>query len=98
MSSLIWLLLIYSVPSEPSRKRASVWREVKKAGALYLRDGVCILPQRPDTLAAFRRIAAMVEDFQGQVTLVDRAYLSAERGAAVITALRTAREDEYREV
>ena len=34
-----WLLLIYTVPSQPSRKRAAVWRDVKKAGAVYLRDG-----------------------------------------------------------
>jgi hypothetical protein len=98
VSSLTWLLLIYTVPSDPSRKRASVWREVKKVGALYLRDGVCILPQRPDTLAAFRRITTMIEDFQGQVTLVDRAYLSAERAAEVIASLRAAREEEYGEV
>jgi hypothetical protein len=31
-----------------------VWREVKKLGALYLRDGVCILPERAETIAAAR--------------------------------------------
>jgi hypothetical protein len=98
MSSLTWLLLIYTVPSEPSRKRASVWREVKKVGAIYLRDGVCVLPQRSETYTAFRRIAAIIEDFQGQVTLVDRAYLSAERAAEVIASLRAARDEEYGEV
>ena len=46
-----WLLLIYTVPAEPTRKRAFIWRELKKVGAPYLRDGVCILPERPDTLA-----------------------------------------------
>jgi hypothetical protein len=45
-------LLIYSVPAEPSRKRAYVWREVKKLGAIYLRDGVCIQPEQPGTVAA----------------------------------------------
>jgi hypothetical protein len=90
--------MIYTVPSEPSRKRASVWREVKKVGAHYLRDGVCILPQRTEAHTAFRRIAAMIEDFQGHVTLVDSAHLSVERAAEVIASLRAAREEEYSEV
>ena len=47
-----WLLLIYTVPAEPSRKRAAIWRELKKVGAPYLRDGVCILPERPETREA----------------------------------------------
>src|SRR5438309_7457883 len=46
--SVEWLLLIYTLPSQPSRKRAYVWRELKKVGAVYLRDGVAILPRRPD--------------------------------------------------
>ncbi|MGH6916065.1 MAG: hypothetical protein ACREH3_20425, partial [Geminicoccales bacterium] len=27
--SMTWLLLIYTVPSEPSRLRAAVWRDLK---------------------------------------------------------------------
>ena len=65
-----WLVLIYTVPSEPSRKRAFIWRELKKAGAVYLRDGVCALPERPETLAALSAIAARVEELGGQATLV----------------------------
>jgi Protein ChrB, N-terminal len=63
-----WLLFIYTVPSEPSRKRAYIWREVKKVGAIYLRDGVCALPEREETMAAFRKIAAKVTEFDGEAT------------------------------
>ncbi|MGH2561215.1 MAG: Chromate resistance protein ChrB, partial [Thermomicrobiales bacterium] len=42
-----WALLIYVLPSHPSRLRAAVWRDVKRAGAVYLRDGACALPERP---------------------------------------------------
>ena len=51
----IWLLLVYTVPAEPSRLRAAVWRDLKKAGAVYLRDGVCVLPERDETLHALRQ-------------------------------------------
>jgi len=33
-----WLLLIYRVPSEPSRLRAAVWRRIKSLGAIYLQN------------------------------------------------------------
>ena len=34
-----WLLLIYRVPSEPTRLRAAVWRRIKSLGAIYLQHG-----------------------------------------------------------
>lgn len=95
---MTWLLLIYTVPSEPSRKRAAVWRELKKAGSVYLRDGVCVLPTREDTTAAFRAIAAKVTEFGGQATLVEEAQLDPEREAAIVAQARVARAEEYAEI
>ncbi len=95
---MTWLLLIYTVPSEPSRKRAYIWREVKKVGAIYLRDGVCALPEQEGTAAAFRQIAAKVEEFDGQATLVTSAHLDEARAAALIEALHAARTQEYDEL
>jgi len=69
----LWLVLIYTVPAEPSRKRAFIWRELKKVGAVYLRDGVCVLPEGEATAAAFRAIAAKIEEFEGEATLIERA-------------------------
>jgi hypothetical protein len=93
-----WLLLISTVPAEPSRKRAYVWREVKKVGAVYLRDGVCILPERPDTVAMARSIAARIEEFDGQATLVRSARLDVARAEGVIGRFKSARSAEYAEI
>ena len=93
-----WLLLIYTVPAEPSRKRAYVWREVKKVGAIYLRDGVCILPERPATMAAAEAIAARIKEFEGQATLVTGASLDPARAEAVVTQFKSARSEEYAEI
>jgi hypothetical protein len=93
-----WLLLIYVVPSEPSRKRAAVWRDLKKAGAVYLRDGVAVLPQRAETLATFQRVANRIADFGGQATLVEDARLDPEREAAIVAEARAARTAEFEEI
>ena len=93
-----WLLLIYVVPSEPSRKRAYIWREIKKVGAVYLRDGVCALPERAETTTALQRIAEKVEEFGGEATLVEAAHLDPKREEALTAASQTARAAEYREL
>jgi hypothetical protein len=93
-----WLLLIYTVPADPSRLRATVWREVKKVGAIYLRDGVCALPERPETLVALRAIAARVTEFGGQATLVEGAHLDEDRAASIVGQSRQARAAEYEEI
>lgn len=36
--------MVYKVPSEPTRLRAAVWRDVHHLGAVYLQDGVCLIP------------------------------------------------------
>jgi hypothetical protein len=93
-----WLLLIYTVPADPSRLRATVWREIKKSGAVYLRDGVCTLPETPETTAALRAIAARVEELGGHATLVTGARLDAARAEEVATQSRKARTAEYEEI
>jgi hypothetical protein len=93
-----WLLLIYTVPAKPTRKRAFIWREVKKIGAVYLRDGVCALPERPDTVKAVEAIASRVREFEGEATVVIGATFDAVRGQAVIAEFKSARSDEYAEV
>ena len=46
-----WPLLTCTAPVAPSRKRATIWRASKRAGAAYRRD---------DTAAIWRAIAAKV--------------------------------------
>jgi chromosome segregation ATPase len=93
-----WLLLIYTVPAQPSRKRATVWREVKKAGAVYLRDGVCVLPEQPARVAAFEAIEAKVKELGGQATLVRSARLERERAETIMAQATAARAAEYDDI
>jgi hypothetical protein len=98
VNDIAWVLLIYLVPATPSRKRAAIWRELKKIGSVYLRDGVCVLPARPETAAALRAIAVRVEEFGGQATLVENAQLDSRRADTVIAQARAARASEYADI
>lgn len=95
---MTWLLLIYSVPANPSRKRAAIWREVKRVGAVYLRDGVCALPEREETVAAAQAIAEKVREYGGSATVVQGARIDERSAETVITESRAARAAEYGEI
>lgn len=93
-----WLLLIYTVPAEPSRLRAAVWRDLKRAGAVYLRDGVAVLPERSEPRTALEAIAAKVEAFGGRATLARQARIGPDAARALEDEMRAARTAEFREV
>lgn len=95
---LDWLLLIYSVPAEPSRKRAFIWREIKAVGAAPLRDGAYVLPDRPTTRVAADAIATRIRVYGGLATLAHRARLEATRSMEVVAQFRAASDGEYTEI
>jgi hypothetical protein len=43
-SGTAWELLIYRLPTQPSRVRVAVWRELRRLGALPLQQGVVAVP------------------------------------------------------
>lgn len=95
---MLWLLLIYTVPAKPSRKRAYIWRALKRLGAVYLRDGVAILPRHPDTSSELQAVAAKIEEFEGQATLIENVLLPSEQTDAIVARSRAARAAEYEEI
>ncbi len=51
-----WLLLIISLPTDNTAGRMRSWRAIKACGAVVLRDGVYLLPERDPCLAAFQAV------------------------------------------
>ncbi|MBV9281402.1 MAG: hypothetical protein JOZ41_15080 [Chloroflexi bacterium] len=95
---LPWLLFIYTLPSQPSRKRAYVWRELKRLGSVYLRDGVALLPRRPDLEQRMQAVVERVEQYEGSADLVRAPPFAAQRDAQLIGRFREERGEEYREL
>lgn len=93
-----WLLLIYTLPSQPSRKRAYVWRELKKLGALYLRDGVAVLPAREDLQGRLREVRDRIDEYEGTADLIDAPSFPPEREQELVGRFNEERAAEYREL
>ena len=94
--SLGWFVLVYKLPSEPTRYRASVWRKLRAAGAVYLQSGVAALPADPGAERVMRGVVQEIRESEGTAYLV-RGPLAGD-DAALVEAFNAARDDEYREV
>jgi hypothetical protein len=60
-----WLELVISLPTENATERMRVWRALKTTGAAVLRDGVYVMPDRPDLEEALSRLAAEIDEAGG---------------------------------
>ena len=91
-----WLLLVYRVPSEPSRLRATVWRRIKSLGAIYLQSSAAALPFSLSAERALRKLRSEILDMSGTAVLLSCEVLSGEPD--VRAAFQAARDDEYEEI
>jgi hypothetical protein len=91
-----WLVLVYRVPPEPSRLRATVWRRLKGLGALYLQSSVAALPQSPSAERALRTLRKEILQMGGTASLLSSEVVAG--GADVVAAFNAARDDEYEEI
>ena len=64
-----WLLLLHRVPPEPTANHVSVWRKLKRLGAILLHDAVWVLPPSPRTREEFQWLASEVRERGGDAML-----------------------------
>ena len=91
-----WFVLVYKLPAEPTRYRASVWRKLKAAGAVYLQNGVAALPADPGGERVMRGIVQEVNESGGVSYLLRGGAVGDEAG--LVRAFDEARDAEYSEV
>src|SRR5262245_36966233 len=78
-----FLLLIYRMPAKPTAGRVAVWRQLKKLGAIYLHQAVCVFIDNARTRRDLRPILERIEQAQGEFHLLP---------------LRRPQDDEYQKL
>lgn len=91
-----WHVLVYRIPSEPTRSRATVWRRLKGLGAIYLQNSVAALPANPASERALRKLRHEITEMQGSAVLMMSQVLVGE--ATILTIYQEARAEEYDEI
>ncbi|TDF98102.1 Chromate resistance protein ChrB [Paenibacillus piri] len=93
-----WIIFIYKVPPQPTKYRAYLWRELKKFGAIYLQDGVCLLPDSDDVHLFIGALGEKVREFGGQESTFLSSTFAAEKDQEMVDQFNLARTDEYNEL
>lgn len=92
-----WLLLSYKVPSEPSSKRVAVWRKIRGYGAIYIQNGVCVLPKSEKNQRQFKMIKKEITDMEGEALLLETTGLDEKEEEHLITRFNEERNAHYQE-
>ncbi|MFQ5757937.1 MAG: Chromate resistance protein ChrB [Acidiferrobacterales bacterium] len=93
-----WLLLVYRVPSEPSRSRVAVWRDLKRQGALFLQRCVCILPDMPACRKGIDGVVKKISAAGGTHFSFHVERPSAAQTRRLLSAFRQLSAKEYEEI
>jgi hypothetical protein len=91
-----WLLLVYRVPSEPTRLRAGVWRRLKGLGAIYVQSSAAALPASSANERALRTLRNEIIEMAGSGFLLRCDVLAGE--SDLVRLFNAARDDEYEEI
>jgi flagellar biosynthesis regulator FlaF len=92
-----WNVLVVRLPAEPTRHRVAVWRELRRAGAVLLGQGVWALPDAPVFAEGIARTIALAERGDGHVTVLTAAGRAEEDTARLEAMFTSERDDEWNE-
>lgn len=92
-----WLLLTYKVPPEPAKKRIALWRKIKGLGAVYLQNGICVLPKTDDHVRRLKMIENEIAEMEGEAVLLETVGLDSAQEEKLIARFDVDRNEAYQE-
>lgn len=92
-----WLLLTYKVPPEPSKVRVAIWRRIRSLGAVYIQNGICVLPHTSEHQRQLRIVQSDIEAGGGEAVIFETAALDARQERIVVAKFKHDRDQDYDE-
>lgn len=93
-----WIVLLLKLPSEPSRHRVAVWRELRRIGALSLGQGVWAVPDLPVFATGVHRALELTEKSDGEAISLQAVGSSPADAARFEAMFTAARQDDWSEL
>lgn len=97
MTEIKWLLLTYKLPADPAAKRIAIWRRLKGMGAVYLQNGVCVLPKTDDHIRRLKMLENDVAEAKGDSVILETVALDRTQEDKVVARFKADRDDAYEE-
>ena len=93
-----FLAFSYKPRGGSSKTRVALWRALKDLGAVYLQQGVALLPRSAALQANLEALKERVASEGGSAAIASLAFLSRADEEAIVGEFLAARGAEYREV
>lgn len=94
-----WLVFSYSLPSKfQSSPRVTLWRRLRRIGAISPKTGVHILPTREECIEAFQWLAQEVQQLNGEAIVMYVERFEGLNNEQLIELFRAVRSEDYTEI
>jgi hypothetical protein len=93
-----WVVIVYKLPTHPSRIRVAVWRKLKKYGALYYQQGVAMLPKSEHFLELMRDLKSEIASFGGEAVLAELNFMEERDKKNAIEEFNAGLSREYLDI
>lgn len=97
-TSMKWIVFSYSLPSHASTPRVTLWRRLRRLGAISVTGSVYILPAHDECVEAFQWLAQEVRQAEGEVLVIREPQFEGLDDGQLIALFNQAREEEYKEI
>jgi hypothetical protein len=97
IDGIAWSLVLVQLPSEPSRHRVAVWRELRRGGAVPIGSGTWLLPDREPFVSSLGRAAELAARGGGTFAVIDASPKDEAAADVLRAAFAAARLDEWSE-
>jgi NurA-like 5'-3' nuclease len=92
-----WVIIAYDVPNQPSKLRLRVWRELKKAGALYPPLSFCIMPNTAESMEQALNLKGKISEY-GRTVVLEAKAVDEEDHNTIVRLFQAEREKQYEEI
>lgn len=93
-----FIVLVYRMPAQPTAGRVAVWRLLKKAGAVYLQDSVCVFPDQARIRRELEPVLDRIREKNGSFHLLPLRQLPVEEGEKIVALFREQASSHYLEI
>lgn len=91
-------LLVYRMATKPTAGRVAVWRQLKKIGAIYLQQSVCVFPANSEVRRDLAPILTRIVDASGEFHLLPLRKLDSAEEQKLIQQFQDQTSNHYAEI
>jgi hypothetical protein len=97
-SSVVWLLLTFTLPTKRASQRVEIWRKLQRYGTVPLGNSGYLLPSNPANEERFQWLATAIRKYKGDASIVHVQSIDNLSTPQLVGRFAEARGREYQEL